>query len=182
MRLNTTRWVSLLSLLLGSLFCSSSFAAMYLCIDGIKGDVTAQGYADCIAIDSFSDSLVRSFSQVGGGGGREATLPSLSEISLTKSLDSSSVELRKQAAIGKALNINIHFVQTGADSICEYYNVQLEDGIFSSHSMSNGAEQPYESLTINFTRIRYTLYQNDIKGCGSILTTWGWNVATGAPL
>jgi len=78
--------------------------------------------------------------------------------------------------------MNIHFVQTGADSLCEYYRVQLEDGIVSSHSMSNAADQPYESLSINFTRIRYTLFQSDAKGCGISSTTWGFDLAKNVPL
>ena len=181
MRNYKIQWISLLTLLLGSLVCNPLFAAMYLCIGEIKGDVTADGYEDCIDIDSFSDGVVRSISNVGGGG-RDTSNPQFSEISLGKSMDSSSLELRKQAAVGRPLDMNIHFVQTGAESLCEYYRVQLEDGIVSSHSTSNAADQPYESLSINFTRIRYTLFQSDAKGCGISSTTWGFDLAANTEL
>ena len=168
------------SLLMGCLFCSTAFAAIFMCTADIKGDATLNGYQDCVEIDSFHDGVGRIVSNTGPTPG--VSSPSFAEISLTKSFDSSSLELRKQAADGKGMDVNIHFVTAG-ESICEYYKIELISALFSSHSTSGtGDGSPYETLSIAFEKIRYTQFVFGKTGCESPSEiTWGWDVRRNVP-
>ena len=67
----------------------------------IKGNVTAKGYEDWIDISSFQFGVGRGISmEVGQMANREATRPSLSEISLSKLMDGSSGGLFKESVSG----------------------------------------------------------------------------------
>lgn len=173
------RWIALLSLLLGSLICNPVYADIYLCIDEIKGEVTTRGFEECIDIENFSDGVSR---EVSSTTIRTAGRPLFSEISLGKSLDKSTVLLREQAAVGAPLIMNIHFVNVGATTLCEYYRLELGNALLSSHTMSNTADQPFESLTINFAQITYTSFTIDEKGCGTNPVSWGYDLEAGQPL
>jgi len=174
------RWIALLSLLLGGLICNPVSADIYLCIDEIKGEVTTSGFEDCIDIENFSDGVSRAISLAGGT--RETGRPSFSEISMGKSMDKATVLLRQHAAVGTPLDMNIHFVNTGIERPCEYYHVNLGGALLASHTMSNTADQPFESLTINFSRITYASYTYDGERCGTNPVTWGYDLAAGQPL
>lgn len=158
-----------------SLTCLPAFGAIYLC-GPIKGDVTDDGYTDCIKIDSFQDGVGRAI-QLGG----QVSVPSFTEITLSKSMDSASVPLRAAAAVGKPENWTIHFVSSGAEG-CEYYKVELTTALFSSHSMSSGGNLPFESLSIAFEKVRYSYYPPEgASQCGTPIT-WGYDLRTGTPL
>ena len=173
------RWIALLSLLLGSLICNPVSADIYLCIDDIKGEVTTPGFEECIDIENFSDGVNR---EVSSAATRTTSRPLFSEISLGKSMDKSTVLLRQHTTVVTPLNMNIHFVNAGVERPCEYYHVNLGGALLTSHTMSNTADQPFESLTINFTQITYTSYTNNSERCGTNPVTWGYDLAAGQPL
>ena len=67
---------------------------IYMKIDGINGEVTAAGYEKWIDVGSLQFGVGRAISTpVGGGSKREAGHPSISEITLSKTFDNSSIEL-----------------------------------------------------------------------------------------
>ena len=71
--------------------------AIYLEYTGIKGNVTAEGYKDHIAVQSVQFGVGRGISMEAGNlSNRESTRPSLSEITLTKAADNSvTLSLKK---------------------------------------------------------------------------------------
>ena len=59
--------------------------AIYLEIEGIEGNITAKGYEKMIEVSSFNWGVGRAISQNAGRmANREASRPSISEITLTK--------------------------------------------------------------------------------------------------
>jgi type VI protein secretion system component Hcp len=167
-------------LLMVCLLWGNAFAAIYLCAGPeIKGDVTAKGYEECIAIDSFEDGVERPLDPSVPEPRPEA--PEFSSIVLTKSFDSSSLSLRREAAVGEARDMAIHFVTEGA-SQCEYYKIELTHALLLSHSTSNSV-QPYESLSMIFGRVMYTHYSFESGDCQSpTMTTWGYDLRSGESL
>lgn len=161
---------------IGLVFSSPAHAALYLCNPVIKGDATAQGYEECIDINSVQDGVGRAIALGGGGGGRQVSAPNFSEITLTKQMDRASVPLRREAGVGKSMAWTIHFVSTGPEP-CEYYTIELFDTLLSSHSMSSGGDRPSESLSLNFTKIRYTFYENSKAGTCGTPVSWCWDLA-----
>ena len=64
--------------------------AIYLIYEGIKGNVTADGYKDHIQISSLQFGVGRGVSMEPGNlANREATRPSISEVTITKAADNS---------------------------------------------------------------------------------------------
>jgi type VI secretion system secreted protein Hcp len=128
--------------------------AIYVEIDKIKGNVTAEGHKDWIEATSFQFGVGRAIaSVVGKGKDREASAPSISEITLTKEMDSSSPFLFQEATVGLAKKVTIHFAKTGASKIETYLEYVLENCMISGYSVSSGGDRPTESLSLNFTKI-----------------------------
>ncbi|MFV8783872.1 Hcp family type VI secretion system effector [Microbulbifer sp. SA54] len=128
------------------------------------GNVTAKGYEDWIEVDSFNFGVGRGISmEAGAMANREATRPSLSEITLTKRIDASSGGLFKSSVSGdEGVKVEIHVVQTGASSVEKYAVYSLEDAIISSYSISASAGgPPMESISLSFAKIEADLNHAD---------------------
>jgi type VI secretion system secreted protein Hcp len=137
--------------------------AIYMQVDKIKGNVTAEGHADWIDVHSFQFGVGRAIaSVVGKGKDREASAPSISEISITKDMDSSSPFLFQEATVGQAKKVTFHFVKTGASKIEIYLEYILENCMVSGYSVSSGGDRPSESLSLSFTKItsNYMVYDD----------------------
>lgn len=128
------------------------------------GNVTAKGYEDWIEVDSFNFGVGRGISmEAGAMANREATRPSLSEITLSKRIDAASGGLFKSSVSGdEGVKVEIHVVQTGANSVEKYAVYTLEDAIISSYSISASAGgPPQESLSLSFAKIEADLNHAD---------------------
>jgi type VI secretion system secreted protein Hcp len=120
----------------------------------ISGDVTAAGYEKWIEVNSFQWGVGRGIgSAQGSGGNREASTPSVSEVSITKDEDESSGPLLQEAfnGAGNAV-VTITFVRTGSPAV-EYLSYILTNVMLSGYSTSSGGERPAESISLNFTQI-----------------------------
>jgi len=130
--------------------------AIYLEYEGIKGNVTADGYKNHIAVESVQFGVGRGISMEAGNlSNRESTRPSLSEITLTKAADNSVTAIFKEAVTGSSgKKVVIKFVRTGADKVQEYMDYTLENCLVSSYSMSASAEgEPMESISLSYSKI-----------------------------
>ncbi|TQV76389.1 type VI secretion system tube protein Hcp [Aliikangiella marina] len=138
--------------------------AIYLEIPGIKGNVTADGYKDQIQLDSVSFGVSRGITMTPGAmSNREATRPSLSEVSISKTCDSSVINLFKEASVGSnGKDVKIHFVRTGADKVVEYMTYELFDCLISSYSMScPGEGEAMENLTLSYSKVEISYTNTD---------------------
>ena len=130
--------------------------AIYLEYEGIKGNVTADGYKDHIAVESVQFGVGRGISMEAGNlSNRESTRPSLSEITLSKAADNSVTAIFKEAVTGSAgKKVVIKFVRTGADKVQEYMDYTLENCLVSSYSMSASSEgEPMETISLSYSKI-----------------------------
>ena len=128
------------------------------------GNVTAKGYEDWIAIDSFSFGVGRAISmEAGAMANREATRPSISEVTLSKHIDAASGGLFKASVSGdEGVVAEIHIVQTGANAVEKYAVYKLEDAIISSYSISaTSGGAPMESISLSFAKIEAELNHAD---------------------
>jgi type VI secretion system secreted protein Hcp len=128
--------------------------AIYVKFGKIEGDVSAEGWEKWIEAGSFQFGAGRGISMsVGSGREREATKPSLSEVTVTKSMDKSSPYLFLEACVGKATDkVVIDFVKTSADKLENYLKYTLYDALVSSYSASSGGEDPSESVSIAYNK------------------------------
>ena len=159
--------------------------AIYLEYDGIKGNVTADGYKDHIAVDSVQFGVGRGISmEPGNMSNREATRPSVSEVTLTKVADNSVTAIFKEAVTGSAgKKVVIKFVRTGADKVQEFMDYTLEDCLVSGYSMSaSGEGEPMETITLSFSKIMINYNDFDKSNKSSSPQRVGYDLTTAKPL
>lgn len=154
--------------------------AIYLQIEGIKGNVTAKGHEDWIDISSIQWGVGRAISSaVGTSADREASKPSISEVSVTKLMEESSPLIFTEACVGKSKKVSIHLCTTGTDSIETYMEYDLEDCMVSGYSMSSGGDRPSESISFSFTKLMMKYIPYDKAGKAMSPIPAGYDMAAG---
>lgn len=159
--------------------------AIYIEYEGIKGNVTADGYKDHISVDSFQFGVGRGISMEPGNlSNREATRPSISEVTVTKAADTSATALFKEAVTGSAgKKVTIKFVQTGSDKLIEFMTYTLEDCLVSGYSVSAGSEgDPIESISLSFSKLMVNYNDFDKTNKSASPQRVGYDLTTAKPL
>ncbi|HUZ63078.1 MAG TPA: type VI secretion system tube protein Hcp [Acetobacteraceae bacterium] len=131
--------------------------AIYMEYGSIKGNVTATGFKDKIELNSFQFGVGRGVSAPRGSvDNREASAPSISEIVVTKMMDSSSIGLFQDAVAGVFnTKVTLYFTTTTDKKTETYLQYELEKCGLSGYSLSSGGDKPSESLSLNFAKITY---------------------------
>lgn len=158
---------------------------VYLKLGNIKGESKADNYDGWIELDSFNFGVNRGVTTpTGKSGNREATAPSISEITVTKVIDSTSVPLFVEAAVGGAQEAHIHFVEGDSETSRTYLELTLANTIVSSlsQSITAGSDPGSEKVSLNFTKIemRYTPYDKSGKAGSPIVG--GYDISSGKKL
>ncbi|AQQ66486.1 Hcp family type VI secretion system effector [Microbulbifer agarilyticus] len=149
------------------------------------GNVTAKGYEDWIEVDSFNFGVGRGITmEAGAVANREATRPSLSEVTVTKRIDAASGGLFKTSVTGdEGVKVEIHVVQTGANSVEKFAVYSLEDVLISSYSIAASAGgAPMESISLSFAKIEADLNHADKTNKNPKNMRVGYDLTTATPL
>jgi type VI secretion system secreted protein Hcp len=159
--------------------------AAYLKYDAIKtGESKAKGHEGSkgwIEVGSVQFGVGRGISTpVGTSSKREASAPNVSEIVVTKMMDSTSPLLFQESLIGKAVKAQIDLVETGSDQLNTYLEITLTNAMISGYSVSSGGDRPSESISINFTKIeyKYTPFDDQHKAGTPVPVTYDLTTAT----
>jgi type VI secretion system secreted protein Hcp len=152
--------------------------------DGITGSVTAAGHEKWIELHSCQLGVNRNVtSPTGRGTNREAAVPSVSEIVVTKDLDCASTSLFKASLWGEGKKVKIDFCKTDKDKFEPFLQLELENTLISSFSTSgsggDGNARPMESLSLNFTKILFVTTLMDDKNSTGKPDRGLWDLATG---
>jgi type VI secretion system secreted protein Hcp len=139
--------------------------AIYMKLDGIKGDVTEATHKDWIQLNSFQWGLGRGISSPkSSASDRESTEASISEITVSKPVDEASTNLMRAALWGRGKNATIHFTRTGDDkSQVAYMEYKLENVLLSGMSANSGGDRPTETLSLNFTKFEFQNLDSNAK-------------------
>ena len=115
---------------------------------------------------------------------REATLPSISEITITKPLDASSSGLFKASVTGDAgVVVEIHIVSTRSDQPEKFATYKMEDVLISSYSVSAAeSSAPYESISLSFAKIEADLTHADKTNKNTKNMKVGYDLTLAKPL
>lgn len=159
---------------------------IFMKYDGIKGQVKAPGFEGWIELNSCQMGVHRNVSTSSGhGGNREASTPAVSEIVCTKNQDASSADLFKAALAGEGKKVDIAFCKTSTDGkkYEKYMSVELENTLVSSYNLSGhggpAGDSPMESLSLNFTKITYTMTVSDEKNKVGTPSKASWDMQKG---
>jgi type VI secretion system secreted protein Hcp len=151
--------------------------AMYIQIDGIPGESTDSDHKDWIDLTSTSLSVHRPVPGAHAGVTRAQGAADFDPISISKSVDKSSVKLMEAVAKGTSFKVVKIDLTTsyGGDKRVPYMKYELKDALVTSYSLSGGGEgAPSEHFMINFSEIKgtYTQYGKDGKSKGNVEMTW----------
>ena len=154
---------------------------IYMQVQGIDGEVTAQGFSKWIQLESYDFEGNRQMNtRPGVVTSREGTRPSFSDFVITKFVDSATPKLLSQFTTGKALSkVVISAVTTGAQPTA-YLTFTLTNAMVSGFQSSQdilpnvdgNVEQmphkPLETLKFNYTEIEVKYVPFDAThGAGS---------------
>lgn len=159
--------------------------AIYLELEGIKGNVTADGYKDHIALTSVKFGVRRGITmEPGNMSNREATRPVVNQITVTKLADSSVTALFKEAVTGSTgKKAVIKFVQTGADKVEQFMDYTLENCMVSGYWVKAGAQDhPEEIVTLSFSKILVNHGNFDAANKSTSPQRVGYDLALAKPL
>ena len=138
---------------------------IYMQYDGVDGDVTESGHTKWIEVNSFLWGVGRGISSpVGGSEDREASAPSISEVTVTKDNDVSSVKLVNEALQGEGKTVKFDFCRTEKSKLQVYLQLTLTNTMVSGFSTSSGGDRPSESLSLNFTKVEYKVTPMGAEG------------------
>ena len=128
--------------------------AIFMKYGSVDGEATAKGYEKWVELTSFSWGVHRGITAgVGGGSKREASAPSVHEVSISKTLDAFSPLALKEAIGGKGVDVKIDITRTDNDGKhIAFQKYVLSAAMISNYSLSSGGDRPSESLTLNFTK------------------------------
>jgi len=139
--------------------------AIYMKFGKVDGAVTTDGFGKWIELNSFNWAVRRSVGSGAGGKARESSAPNISEIVVTKYLDSSSTKLYQDAVAGTFdTKVEIRLTTTTKDKVETYLAYEFENCGVSSYSINSGGDKPTESLSLNFLRVTYTPSPLDKSG------------------
>lgn len=121
----------------------------------IKGETAQAGHVDEVPISSVQWGMGRNISIVSGS--RQTSVPSFSDVVLTKQFDSASNDLAKACSFATPLDeIVITFRKDAGDASIGYLSYTLTDCLISSYTVSAATGAPVESVSISYIKIKST--------------------------
>ena len=153
--------------------------AIFMKFGDKKGDVDTDQYKGWIMCHSFQFGSGRGIgSAAASGGNRQGSHASVSEITVSKNLDPSSLPLWRNALDGD-LKTTVDFAFTRADQDnSEYLHVTLWDTGVSGWSMSSGGDRPSESVSLNFAKVELKDITQSVDGSAASNVAVTYNLAT----
>jgi type VI secretion system secreted protein Hcp len=142
--------------------------AIYVKYGTLEGEVDAAGYEKWIEVQSFQWGVGRGIASAGSGGSskREASAPSISEVTVSKTFDAFSPLALKQAIGGKGEDVKIDLTRTdNSGKHVAFQKYILTECMMSGYSISSGGDRPSESISLNFTKFdsEYIKIDQDFK-------------------
>jgi len=159
--------------------------AIYLDYEGIKGNVTAEGYHDHIEVLSVNFDVARNVSMTPGNlFNRETSHPNISRVTIIKAVDGSCSTLFNESVTGLAgKKVVIKFVRTGTEKVEAFLEHTLENCIISGYAFSANAErQPQEVICLSFSRILINYKDHDASNKAGAPQRVGYDLETAKPL
>jgi type VI secretion system Hcp family effector len=141
---------------------NDAHAAIYVKIPGVNGDVTTRGYEGWFSADSFSFGVEREMKESGEKGGTadiNIGLGELQEVTISKSMDSTSTVLAQYAINGNSAGTaEIDFVEVAGDGAAHtYLKYKLDRCFVKSWSTSGDADdRPTEEVAFYYNKIAFS--------------------------
>jgi len=148
----------------------------FLKVGTLKGESVVKGFEDQIQILSWGWGMTQSgttHSASGGGAGKV----DVSDMQITKYVDASSPTLALACCKGTHFDTATLTMRKAGGTALEYVTLTLTDLIVTAYSVgdSGGGDLLSETVTLNFSKFKYSYQPQDSKGAkkgGSIDATY----------
>ena len=155
----------------------------YAKVNGINGSATDENHQHWTELDFIEIGANRKVgSRVGTTGNREGSAPRVGEMTITKLMDGSSVDLYQHMLKGKAIptvKIDVcHTGQSGAQPYCQYTLSNVIISNFDEAAMTDNHTMPLEVLTLNFTEIQKRFTPSSAQGAAGSPVNASYNLET----
>ena len=157
--------------------------SIFMQYDGIVGESSDSGHKSWMDVESISWGVGRQInSPTSTQGDRESSNAVISDLQVTRFMDSATPKLFIESCCGTGKQVKIHLTKTGtgggADVFMEY---TLKNALISDYSVSAGSQdnhRPSETVTISFVdvEVKYTPYDED--GTAQAAIAVGYDTAT----
>lgn len=140
--------------------------AIYMKYADVNGDATAASHEQWITCGSIQWGGGRAIgTPTGSAKNREASMVSISEVVITKNQDGASPELLKRSYVGTdGEDVTIDLTTTSNEGVNTIMQLKLTNTLVSGFSVSSGGDRPSESVSLNFTKIESTFYNQAVEG------------------
>ena len=156
-----------------------SDAEYFLRLDGVPGDSLDDHHPAWLDVASFSWGASNSSTVTGSGwSSSKANIGSLSMMTET---GSAGPRLFFRTMSGKHSAIAVLEGVSQGDAPRTFLQLELKDVLVSSYQQSGSGSggQPFDSFSLDFASIKYTIYLQDSTGGQGEAITGSWNLRTG---
>lgn len=140
----------------------------FILIEGVKGEASDSGHKDWIDVETYHWGASRKITSLTSTrGDRESSNATISDLHITKFMDSASPNIFINACCSRGCDMKIHLTKTGAGSGADVFmEYTLKNAIISDYHVSGSKlnpNRPLEHITISFTEVevKYTPYDED---------------------
>ncbi|MFA7431265.1 MAG: type VI secretion system tube protein Hcp [Rhodospirillaceae bacterium] len=126
--------------------------------DDVKGESTLDGVTDKIVCLSYSHGVSQPLSWDVGNAKRTTGRPQHQDMVISKLYDKATPALNYNCCIGKAFataKLTIYQMDEGDKKPKKYIEYEMTDAIISSISVGGGGGQPSETLSLNYSKIKW---------------------------
>jgi type VI secretion system secreted protein Hcp len=149
---------------------------LYMQYPGLTGDATESGFQNWITLTSVHFGTSRNVAaSVGSTKSREASTPTISDITVTKALDAASAGLfRASVSLGQGQTVQIAFTKTGGETYLQY---TLNEVIISGYQIGTTGDRPVETVNISCAQFQMTVTTTDSSNKPVAPMTTGYDLA-----
>ena len=157
--------------------------SIFVNYEGIKGESSDSNHKDWVDVDSWSWGVQRKItSSTSTRGDRESSNAVVSDLKITKKMDSSSNKFFIESCCGTGKTVKLHLTKTGvgngADVFMEY---TLKNALISDYKVGGSAgdiNRPTEVITISFVEMEAKYIPYDEDGNATSPDAVGFDTAT----
>ena len=142
--------------------------SIFVNYEGIKGESSDSGHKQWMDVESVNWGVGRQItSSTSTQGDRESSNAVISDLKLTRYMDSATPKVFIESCCGTGKNVVIHLTKTGTGSGTDVYmEYTLKNALISNYTVeaeTQSNQRPKETITISFVdvEVKYTPYDED---------------------
>lgn len=156
--------------------------SIYLKCGKIEGELTGD-HEGWIEVLSFSHGLSQPISCSRGTGDHGSSTVEFQMLTITKNLDTATIDLNKACCNGTVLPIvELEFCQTSNEVLVCFWKYELGNAFIQSVTIGgSNSDRPYETVTFAYKTIKWT-YKPLKDGGETTVGPKGWDLGNGKEL